>query len=92
MLFDYDKNFHMINNIADQKPDIVTKGLNFLKEWYLEMLKNSPNNEDPMETVIKEGGPYHTRDQLKNYLSRLKKSGREEMAGIILNRKESYSY
>jgi arylsulfatase A-like enzyme len=92
MLFDYDKDFHMVNNIADQKPDIVANGLNYLKEWHLEMLKNSPTNKDPMETVIKEGGPYHTRDQLKNYLSRLKKSGREKMAEIILNRKEAYNY
>jgi choline-sulfatase len=92
MLFDFDKDFHMINNIADQRPDIVAKGLKHLDEWYLEMLKDTPNNKDPMETVIKEGGPYHTRDQLKNYLSRLKKSGREKMAEIILNRKESYNY
>ncbi|MBY8991681.1 MAG: sulfatase [Candidatus Lokiarchaeota archaeon] len=92
MLFDYDKDFHMINNIADLKPDIVDKGLDFLKEWHIEMVKNTPNNKDPMETVLEEGGPYHTRDQLKNYLNRLKKSGREEMAEIILNRGESYNY
>ena len=76
MLFDYDKDFHMINNIADQKPGIVTKGLNFLKEWYLEMLKNSPNNEDPMETVIKEGGALSYQRSTEKLFKSIEKIGK----------------
>ena len=91
MLFDFNKDFHMTNNIADEEPEIVVRALKHLDEWYLEMLKDAPNNKDPMETVLQEGGPFHTRGQLKSYLKRLKKSGREELVEIILNRKESYN-
>jgi len=91
MLFDYEKDFHMVDNIADQKPDIVVKGLRHLEEWYIKMMKKSPNNKDPIETVIKEGGPFHTRGILKYYLSRLQNTGRGEMVNTILHRKESYS-
>jgi arylsulfatase A-like enzyme len=92
MLFDFENDFHMLNNVADQKPDIVTQGLKNLDEWNLEMLKGDPNNKDPMETVLQEGGPFHTRGQLKSYLRRLKKTGREDMIEIILQRNESYSF
>jgi len=90
MLFDYEKDFHMLNNLADEKPDIVSQGLGYLDEWHAEMMKNSPNNIDPMDTVIEEGGPFHTRDILKEYLIRLMKSGRQNMVEVILNRNESY--
>jgi len=43
----------------------------YLDEWHLEMLKGDPNNKDPMEIVLQEGGPFHTRGQLKSYLQRL---------------------
>ncbi|MFX1530595.1 MAG: sulfatase [Promethearchaeota archaeon] len=92
MLFDFDNDFHMLNNIADQKPEIVTRGLKYLNEWHLEMLKGDPNNKDPIETVLQEGGPFHTRGQLKSYLRRLKKTGREDMVKIILSRNESYNF
>ncbi|MFW9941168.1 MAG: sulfatase, partial [Candidatus Thorarchaeota archaeon] len=92
MLFDFENDFHMLNNVADQTPEIVTRGLKYLNEWHLEMLKGHPNNKDPMETVLQEGGPFHTRGQLKSYLRRLKKTGREDMVKIILSRKESYNF
>jgi len=35
------------------------------------------NDTDPLWTVMKEGGPYHARGQLKKYCEHLKKTGRE---------------
>ena len=39
----------------------------------------TPNDgaPDPMETVLAEGGPYHARGKLKDYIKYLKKAGRE---------------
>jgi arylsulfatase A-like enzyme len=91
MLFDYENDFHMTKNLATEEPETVKIGLEHLKTWYDEMLENQPDIEDPMETVLREGGPFHTRGQMKGYLRRLKKSGREEMVKTIQNRNELYS-
>ena len=78
MLFDYDKDFHMMENLAVKKPEIVEHGLKLLHNWYNEIQENHPFNEDPMQTVLREGGPFHTRDQLGRYIKRLQESGRED--------------
>ena len=89
MLYDFEKDFHMTNNIAEERPDIVGKGLQLLDEWFKQMMKTSPSTVDPMQTVIKEGGPHHTKGMLNTYLKRLKRSGREEFIKIIQERRES---
>lgn len=43
------------------------------------MLK-SPYAVDPMWTVMRENGPYHTWNELPGYIERLKKTGRAEGA------------
>jgi arylsulfatase A-like enzyme len=91
MLYDYEKDFHMIKNIAEEKPEIVAQGLNFLNKWFKDNQEKFPNIEDPMKIVLREGGPFHTREQLPHYLRRLKRSEREYLIERILDRKESYS-
>ena len=91
MLYDYEKDFHMIKNIAEEKPEVVAQGLNFLNKWYEDNQEKFPNIEDPMKIVLREGGPFHTREQLPHYLRRLKRSEREYLVERILDRKESYS-
>jgi hypothetical protein len=82
----------MLKNIADERPKIVEKGVELLETWQKNMMQDNSSNIDPMETVLKEGGPFHTRGTLKYYLNRLKKSGREDMVKVILDRKESYNF
>ncbi|MFW9867333.1 MAG: sulfatase/phosphatase domain-containing protein, partial [Candidatus Thorarchaeota archaeon] len=91
MLFDYEKDFHMTKNLATEEPEIVKMGLKHLETWHNEMLGDQHYSEDPMETVLREGGPFHTRGQMKGYLKHLEKSGRGEMVKIIKNRNEIYS-
>jgi len=90
MLFDYDNDFHMTKNLANEKPEIVAKGMNLLDDWHNLMMKTSNSDIDPLETVMKESGPYHTRGQLSNYLKWLEKSGRGYLINDILARNESY--
>ena len=90
MLFDYEKDFHMTTNLVSNKPEIVTEGLKFLDEWSRIMMEDSKSEIDPMDTVIKEGGPYHTRDQFNSYIKRLNKTRREEMIKVILDKNEAY--
>ncbi|MFX0000419.1 MAG: sulfatase [Candidatus Hodarchaeota archaeon] len=90
MLFDYEKDFHMTKNLASNKPEIVTEGFKFLDEWFRIMMEDSTSEIDPMDTILKEGGPYHTRDQFNSYIKRLNKTGREEMIKVILDKDEPY--
>jgi choline-sulfatase len=90
MLFDYENDFHMTKNLAEEKPEIVGKSLELLDEWHKEMMKTSSSDIDPMWTVVKEGGPEHTRRDLSSYLKRLKKTGREHLIKKILDRHENY--
>ncbi|MHA1914278.1 MAG: sulfatase [Promethearchaeota archaeon] len=91
MLYDYQKDFHMISNLTNEKPKIVEKGMGLLDIWQTQMLEKSPYKLDPMETVLREGGPFHTRGTLKYYLKHLIKTGREKMVNKIQDRNESYS-
>ncbi|MFX1454538.1 MAG: sulfatase [Promethearchaeota archaeon] len=91
MLFDYETDFHMVKNVAEENPDVVKRGLEFLDIWFKEMQEKDPLSEDPMNVVLREGGPYHTRDQLERYIKRLQESERGNLVKVILDRGESYS-
>ncbi len=88
MLYDFEKDFHMTNNLVGKRPDIVGKGLQFLDEWYVQMMKTSPFPKDPMWTVIEEGGPFHTSERLNTYIKRTKRSDREELIKFVQKRDE----
>ena len=64
MLFNLADDPHEQHNLADEQPEIVAQGLQLLEEWRTEMMNLSPSNTDPMMTVLREGGPFHTRGRL----------------------------
>lgn len=92
MLYDFANDFHMTNNLAKERPDIVEKGLQFLNEWYTQMMESSSVPKDPMWTVIEEGGPFHVRERITAYLKRTKRSDREEIIKAIQNIEEFENY
>ena len=62
------------------KPEIVHKALALLSEWQQQMMIRSRHDVDPLMTVMREGGPFYTRNELPQYLERLKASGRAHHA------------
>ncbi len=90
MLFDYEGDYHMLNNVADKYPEVRNKGITLLEKWHKDMMEISDSRVDPMWTVIREGGPSHTRGGLEKYLRRLKRTGREDIIDIIRERNEKY--
>ena len=54
------------------------------------MMRTATDEVDPLETIISEGGPYHTRKVLKDYLVVLMKTGREDMVRKIIDKNENY--
>ncbi|GAH32732.1 unnamed protein product, partial [marine sediment metagenome] len=89
MLYDFEKDFHMTNDLVGKRPDIVGKGLQLLDEWHKQMMKTSPSPKDPMWTVIEEYGPFHTRERFYTYVKRAKRSDREELIKFIQKREET---
>ena len=77
MLFNVEEDPHETQNLAGERPDIVNQGLAYLELWHGDMMASSEIQQDPMWTVIREGGPYHVRgDFLAEYCKRLRETGR----------------
>lgn len=85
MLFNVKTDPHQQKNIANNHPELCARGAKIVADWVDEMLKKSDYATDPMWTVMKEGGPEHTRGALEAYIERLRGTPREY--GIALLRK-----
>ncbi len=80
MLFDLVDDPHEERNLANDEPALVQAALAKLENWQSENLRHHPTGVDPMWTVMREGGPWHVRGQLKDYLQRLRDTERSEHA------------
>jgi arylsulfatase A-like enzyme len=86
MVWDLGADPHEQHDLAPERPDLVERGMSLLTQWYDEMALTSRHNVDPMMTVLREGGPYHCRGMLRNYLARLRATGRAEHAERLAQR------
>jgi len=78
MLFDLETDPNEQVDLAGQRPEVRRKGAMLLDGWHSRMMATMPAgySEDPLETVMREGGPMHARGQLAAYCERLKATGR----------------
>lgn len=76
MLFHIKDDPHEQHNIASQHKDICKEAVYFLNEWHDHMMDSMSFDIDPLWTVMKEGGPFHAKGALKDYVDRLAKTGR----------------
>ena len=78
LLFDVVADPHEQHDLAAARPDVCREGAARLQEWHDRMMRSmhSPGDEDPLETVLREGGPEHAHGQLAQYCERLKATGR----------------
>ena len=83
MLFNVAEDPHELVNLAESEPALVEKGEAILSAWTEDMMKTSEYPEDPLWTVMQEGGPYHTRDMLATYCKRLRETGRAHHAEFL---------
>lgn len=83
MLFDLTSDAHEQNDLAAARPDLVNEAMRRLDEWTGAMWQSATHARDPLQTVLREGGPLHTRGQLPAYLKRLRATGREQWAAIL---------
>ena len=86
MLYDLDTDPHELHDMAGERPDVVNKALRLLDAWHAEMMASSDSDVDPLWTVMREGGPFHTRGYINAYADRLRASGRAHLADEMLAR------
>lgn len=86
MLFDVKNDPHQQRNLAQAHPEVCREAVYHLNEWHDEMMKSMPHDVDPLWTVIKEGGPYHARGQLRAYCERLEQTGRGQHVAELKRR------
>lgn len=80
MLFDLDADPHEQHDLAEEEPELVMRALSLLDGWHSDAMDRSPTGIDPMWTVLHEGGPWHVRGHLSDYLVRLRDTCRAEWA------------
>jgi len=83
MLFNVAEDPHELNDLADARPALADRGDELLAQWTDDMLATSDYDEDPMQIVLREGGPFHTRDKLADYCARLRATGRPQHADFL---------
>jgi len=80
MLFDLTQDPHEQHDLAPEHPELVAYAMSLLTEWQADMMNSAETDVDPMMTVLREGGPFHTRGNLPRYLARLRATGRASHA------------
>ena len=54
--------------------------------WQEDMMREMPDAVDPLWTVMREGGPVHSKGQLAKYLERLQQTGRGQHVEALRRR------
>jgi len=80
MLFDLKNDPHERHDLASTQPQLAQKAMAMLETWHGEMMRTATHGQDPMWTVLREGGPFHTCGNLTAYLKRLRDTGRGRWA------------
>ena len=80
MLFDRVRDPHELQDLAPDSPALVDQGLAVLQRWVDEQLEGSDNKVDPLMQVVAEGGPFHTRGRIRDYLDAYREMGHAEIA------------
>jgi choline-sulfatase len=83
MLFNVKNDPHLQHDLAPGNPALADHGLKLLDRWMSEMMALATHSDDPMRTVMLEGGPLHTRGVLPAYLERLRATGRADGAEVL---------
>ena len=85
MLFNINDDCYEQKDLKEQHPELCDKGAKIILDWHDEMMAKSLDN-DPLWTVLKEGGPQHTRGALDDYIVRLRKTGRSDGADKLISK------
>lgn len=78
MLFNIEQDPYEQADLSTEKPEICNAALRHLSDWHDDMMMSMQYDNDPLWTVMREGGPMHARKTaLPDYFQHLRKTGRE---------------
>lgn len=80
MLYNIKEDPYEQQDLKDRYPELCAKGAKIILDWHDAAMKDSLSTIDPLWTVLKEGGPFHTIGYFESYLERLEQTGRKEVA------------
>lgn len=86
MLFDVVADPHEQADLAGGDPATVAALGRTLDDWLDDQMARSYVAQDPLRTLLDEGGPFHVRGHLDAYLDRLADTGRGHWIGPIRER------
>jgi len=86
MLFDLNEDPYEQHNLAKERKDKCLEAVYYLTEWHDEMMMTMDSDVDRLWTVMKEGGPYHAKGHLPEYVKRLEKTGRGHAVEELIRR------
>lgn len=91
MLFNVERDPHQLDDSAADAPATADRGQALLEAWHAEMMRTAqtPDRRDPLQVVMDEGGPFHTRGRYAGYLERLHATGRAQQAERLAARESS---
>jgi hypothetical protein len=83
MLFDVVADPHEQHDLLDAEPAVAVRTRALLDQWVAAQLERTYARQDPIATVLAEGGPCHVRGHLPGYLERLAATGRQRWVGVL---------
>ncbi len=86
MLFNIVDDPHEQHNLADSRPDICDQAARIMLTWHEDMMAQMPDAVDPLWTVMREGGPLHSRGHLPKYCDRLEQTDRGQHVEALKQR------
>lgn len=80
MLFHLPDDPHQQSDLCASEPQRLAQGRALLVRWLADTVGTAARGRDPHDNVMAEGGPYHVRGRLPEYLLRLRQTGRADVA------------
>lgn len=80
MLFNIKDDPYEQHDVKEQHPELCAQGAKIIMDWQDDQMLKSDSEIDPLWTVMRENGPYHTWNALPGFLKRLDATGRHEGA------------
>ncbi len=71
MLYNVEDDPHEQHDLAQERPEVCAEAARLLGEWHTDMMSTVPDGVDPLQTVLREGGPFQARGHLRKYCERL---------------------
>lgn len=80
LLFDLNADPYEEHDLSASQADVLQALKARLLDWHARMVERSDTHTDPMVTVLREGGPFYTRDRKAEYAAHLRATGRAHHA------------